>query len=97
MKWIHISKTLGGNMTRDQLIKANNLKCEIEELEDFISAAEKTWTGKLIKKNFLFMFESNAYGIYGDKVFNMKTEIKEKVLEVLREYLLQLKKQLDDL
>lgn len=82
-------------MTDKDLIKANKLKKEIDELELFIWEAERVWTGKIIKTKYIF--KSNGYGAFGSAEFNMNTAIKDRVLDVLRTYLNDLKKQLTDI
>lgn len=72
---------------------ANKLNEEIKELDDFIFTAEKTWTGKINLKQII----SNSYGELNQKEFNMDTKIKNKVLTVLREYLVDLKKELESI
>jgi len=84
-------------MTDKDLIKANRLKEEIRELESFIWSAEKVWTGKIIKRDTKYIFKSSSYGAIDSKEFNMNTKIKNKVLEVLREYLKDLKQQLENI
>lgn len=84
-------------MKDEELIEANKIKKEIDELETFISKAENVWTGKIIKRTASFVFKSNAYGVIDSAEFNMNTEIKNKVLEVLREHLKGLKKRLESI
>ena len=84
-------------MTEKELREANNIKEEINELESFILGAEKVWTGKIIKRDTTYIFKSNAYGAINSKEFKMNTEIKNKVLDVLREYLKNLKEKLEDM
>lgn len=84
-------------MTNEQLIEANKIKKEIDELETFIFKAESVWTGKIIKRDTKYIFKSNAYGVIESSEFNMNTDIKNKVLDVLREYLKELKKQLENI
>ena len=83
-------------MDRQGLNKANELQKEIDELESFIYSAEKVWTGKIIKDT-KYIFESNAYGVFESKEYKMNTEIKNKVLGVLRDHLQGLKTQLESL
>lgn len=40
-------------MDNKKLQRANSLKEEIQKLDNFISSAEKVWTGKLIKKRII--------------------------------------------
>ena len=84
-------------MTDKDLIKANRLKEEIRELESFIWSAEKVWTGKIIKRDTKYIFKSSSYGAIDSEEFNMNTKIKNKVLEVLREHLKDLKQQLENI
>lgn len=84
-------------MTEKELIKANEVKKEIDKLESFISSAEKVWQGKIISKTTKFIFKSIAYGIIESAEFNLSTEMKDKVLDVLREHLKELKKQLEEI
>ena len=84
-------------MTINDLIKANELKQEINELELFIYYAESVWTGKIIKKEIKYILKSNPYGIFNSYEFEMNTKIKNKVLDVLRNYLIELKNQLENI
>ena len=78
-------------MDNKKLQRSNSLKEEIQKLDNFINTAEKVWTGKLIKKELYkydtkLMFISDAYGCMKEKEFHMNTTIKNRVLDVLREY-----------
>lgn len=73
-------------MDQKNLIKANELKKEIDELDSFINTASKVWTGKLTIKEKIMRFISNSYGCYSEKEFKMNTTIKNKVLDVLIDY-----------
>ena len=84
-------------MKDHELIQANRINKEIRELELFISCSEKVWTGKIIKRTSSFIFKSNDYGAIDSVEFNMNTEIKNKVLDVLREHLKVLKNQLENI
>ena len=84
-------------MNKQDLIKANDLQQEIDELESFIYSAEKVWTGKIIKMDSKYIFKSSAYGVFESKEYNMNTEVKNKVLDVLRDHLKDLKEQLESL
>ncbi len=65
-------------MTEQDLIRANALKKEIDELENFIHVARNVWAGRLIKRDAVFIFKSNPYGIYNSKEFYMNTKIKNQ-------------------
>ncbi len=84
-------------MKEQELLKANEIKKEIDELRDFIWSAEKVWTGKIIKKEVKYIFKANPYGALKSKEFEMKTEIKNKVLDTLREHLNDLIKKLENI
>jgi len=82
-------------MNNKNLIEANKIDKEIKELESFIHRAESVWKGKLIKQNTGYIFKSVAYGLYSEAEYSMNTGIKNKVLEVLRGHLQDLKNQLE--
>ncbi len=84
-------------MTDKDLEKANSLKKEIRELESFIRTAGMVWTGKIIKRDTKYIFKSNGYGGIDSAEYNLNTEMKDKVLDVLREHLTNLKKQLEQI
>lgn len=80
-----------------QLAKANELHKEIKELDSFINTASKVWTGKLESKGGIFKFISNSYGFIASEEFEMNTEIKNRVLDVLREYKSELEEEFKDI
>jgi hypothetical protein len=84
-------------MTDENLDRANELKKEIRELECFIQGARMLWTGKIIKQDTKYIFKANGYGAIKSKEFNMNTKIKNKVLDVLSDYLEDLKQELKDI
>ena len=57
-------------MTNEDLIKANEIKKEIKELDFFIWNAETVWTGKIIKRDTKYIFKANAYGALSSAEFN---------------------------
>lgn len=72
---------------KDKLKVANDLEKEIYELERFIYRASRVWTGRLTIKEKIMYFITDAYGMYNDELnFKMKTEIKDRVLQVLETY-----------
>nr|HIW32434.1 hypothetical protein [Candidatus Paenibacillus intestinavium] len=81
-------------MTDEELRIANIIKKEILDLEDFLHSAEKVWTGRVIKRTSQFLIKSSPYGIYNEAEYHMDTETKNKVLDVLKERLSDLRKQL---
>lgn len=84
-------------MTNEGLIQANSIKEEIRELDLFIYSAEKVWEGKLTKRTSKYIFKSVAYGVFDEVEYNMNTEMKGKVLNVLRDHLKDLKSQLSNM
>lgn len=84
-------------MTNEDLIKANKIKKEIHELDLFIYSAEHVWTGKIIKRDTKYIFKANSYGAMDSAEYHMNTGMKDKVLNVLREHLQELKNQLKNL
>jgi hypothetical protein len=84
-------------MTDKDLEKANNLKKEIGELDCFIRRAEMRWTGKIIKKDTKYIFKCNSCGGLESVEYNLNTEMKDKILDVLRDHLADLKNQLKEI
>lgn len=80
---------------KEDVSKASEIKKEIDELEYFIEMAEKVYKGKIIKRDtkYIFSFSLNRT----TEEYNMNTNIKNKVLDVLREHLNDLYKQLEDI
>ncbi|MNM10435.1 hypothetical protein D3C81_205610 [compost metagenome] len=81
-------------MTDEELKAANSLAKEIKELDLFIWQAEKAWSGKIIKRKSSFIFRSDGYGALTSAEYQMDTEMKNRVLDVLRDRLTELKEQL---
>lgn len=84
-------------MTKEELTKANEIQKEIKELDFFIWKAEHAWTGKIIKRKANFIFKTDAYGASQSAEYNMNTEMKNKVLDVLKQHLVDLKKELESI
>lgn len=82
-------------MTGEVLKRANKLKYEISKLDNFIHNAENSWTGSIIKKERTYIFKCD--GPTNDKEYKLDYETKNKVLEVLKIHLKELKKQLEEL
>lgn len=81
-------------MTEEELDKAISLKEEIKELNRFITYAETVWTGSIIKRDTKFIFKSHAFGGMNSQEYEMDTEVKNEVLDVLRKRLDRLKNEL---
>lgn len=84
-------------MTNEDLILGNKIKKEIKELENFIHVAGSVWTGKIIKQTSKYIFKSSPYGVFNSAEYFMDTEIKNKVLDVLKDRLRDLKVKLDSI
>lgn len=84
-------------MTDEKLKRANFLKEEIRELDCFIHTASCVWTGKIIKRTSQYIFKSNAYGVFDEAEFPMNTTIKNRVLDVLKDYKNELEKELEEM
>ena len=84
-------------MTKDQLTKANKIKWEIDKLESFIWSAGRVWTGKIIKEVSRYIFESSAYGTIKSEEYELDTDVKNRVLDVLREKLKELHSELESI
>ncbi|MDN4069955.1 hypothetical protein QYF50_18800 [Paenibacillus vini] len=79
---------------RDKLNQTNKLNDEIKRLESFLRTAEKVWTGKIIKRTSTFIIKSNPYGAFDEAEYKLDTKTKNKMLDVLRENLADMKNQL---
>jgi hypothetical protein len=82
-------------MKNEDLIKANKLHKEIDDLENFISAASKVRKGKLIQTKYLF--KTIPYGVIGSVELELDTELKDKILGVVAQQADALKVQLGGL
>lgn len=84
-------------MTDEDLKKANEIKKQIREIDCFLATAKRVWTGKLaIKKpRSRLFFIAKGYGAFKSEEFELDTRLKNKVVEVLEEELIELKKELD--
>lgn len=84
-------------MTNEQLERANYLKKDIKELEYFIGCAERRWTGKIVKRDIKYIFKANGYGALEEVEYGLNTNMKNKLLDVLREHLKEMQTELDNL
>ena len=81
-------------MTDKELERANYLKEKIKELDHFIWHAERVWTGKIIKKDTKYIFKVNGYGYFEDAEYGLSTKMKNRMLDMLREHLKEMKEEL---
>lgn len=79
------------------LDKANKLSEEIKELDVFLCYAERVWKGKLTSKMCIGKLISLPYGAFGKREIELGTDLKNKMLDVLREHKEELEQQLIDL
>ena len=91
-------------MTREELIRANKINKEIEELENYIYKASMVWTGKFIATNYIetkhlgkFIFRSSSYGTVEESQYDLDNEMKNEVLQVLRDRVTKLYKELGEI
>jgi hypothetical protein len=84
-------------MTNEELERANYLQEKIKELESFIWHSEHIWTGKIIKRDTKYIFKANDYGCFEDKEFKLNTSMKNRILDVLREHLKEMKDELKNI
>ncbi len=84
-------------MDKKTLDRAKEIDKEIKELEDFIMFAEVVWRGRIVKQDTRYIFRSNAYGAVKERELKLNTELKNKVLNVLREHLAELERQFSEM
>lgn len=84
-------------MDKKTLARAKEIDKEIKELENFIMFAGMVWTGRIVKQDTRYIFKSNAYGELKERELKLNTELKNKVLDVLREHVSSLKKQFSEM
>lgn len=91
-------------MTREELKRANIISKEIEKLEDFIYKASMVWTGKVTANNYIetkhlgkFLFKSNSYGTVEMAEYELDNEMKNKVLQVLKDRVTELYTELEEI
>ena len=84
-------------MTNENLERANYLKKKIKELEDFIWYAERVWNGKIVNQTQNDIFKTVPYGMFEEREYILNTNIKDKLLDVLRENLKEMKTELENI
>ena len=91
-------------MTKEELIRANKINKEIEKLENFIYKAGMVWTGKVIANNYIetkhpgkFIFRSSSYGTVESVEYELDNEMKNRVLQVLKDKATDLYKELAEI
>ena len=84
-------------MTKEQLDKGIVILAEIEALSSFIHNAEMLWTAKLqIRKPKIF-FETNSYGIFKGSEIKLDNDLKNEVLELVKNRRDRLIQEMNDL
>lgn len=75
-------------MTEKELARANAISEELKKIRDFLYSAEKVWTGRLARKDEVplrkWLIFSNGYGIFNENSYELDTETKNEMLDVLR-------------
>ena len=84
-------------MTDQQLKRANEINAEIKKIDYFLISAEMVWTGKLIKQTQKYVLKSTAYGAISSEEYELDTETKNEMLDVLRNKRDRLKAELNQL
>lgn len=82
------------------LKRANDIQKEIKEIESFLLAAERTWNGKLNKRvEYIekFFIKSNSYGIFEECELQLNTDLKNKMINILKVEVIRLKKEMTEL
>lgn len=85
---------------RETLKKANAIQEKIYDIDSFLRTAEKVWECKLVSLKEVrpkFFIRSCGYASHDQKNLEIDAELKNKVLNVLREEVLDLEKKLEDL
>ena len=82
-------------MKQEDLYKATEIVREIKNLNDFIRVASSVWTGKLTIRKRILYFISSAYGIYNEEELEMNTRLKNKVLNLVKEYKMELENEFE--
>lgn len=67
--------------------QAEGIRRRTIEVDDFLNSARQVWTGRLI---------SSSYGLYGEKILYMETDLKNKILDVIELYNKELKDKLEE-
>ena len=81
------------NSASKKMRELNDLEKRIKELDNFTYKAGKVWRAKINLKK----LSSVAYGIFESVSYDMDTEIKNRVLDVLIEYQKELEKEFNEL
>lgn len=84
-------------MDYESLKKANELKKQITEFEDFIEGCKKVWQGKLVQEKKFFRFKRVPYGVFEEKSIVIESRIRNKMLDVLQEEIEILEKEFEKL
>ena len=71
-------------MTEEILKRGNEIQKDIKKLDYFISVAEMLWTGKLSIRKPKMFFASVSYGAIRGEEIELDTELKNEVLQVLK-------------
>lgn len=81
-------------MTDYQITRGNKLRSEIREIEAYLLIAERMWQGKLITKTSTHFMQTIPYGAISTQEIKLNNKIKNKMLDVLREEVKELRAEL---
>jgi hypothetical protein len=84
-------------MNHKQLQRAKKLEEELIELERFMFTASRVRKGTLIKRFTDFIFKSNGYGYFEPKEYLLDNEMKNRVLKILEDRIIELKNEMENL
>lgn len=84
-------------MTNENLERANYLKKKIKELDDFIWHAERVWNGKLVQHTQKYILKTVPCGMFEESEYVLNTDTKDKILDVLRGNLKEMKTELENI
>ncbi len=84
-------------MNLGQLQRAKEIQEELKELENFIFSASRVWKGTLIERITGIIFKSNGYGYFEPKEYHLNTDMKNRVLKILEDRVIELKNEMENL
>lgn len=83
-------------MTSEELCKANALSKEIHDLTWFVKTCRSCWCVFRIKAKIKSLKLKTAYGVLNDEI-EVSTELSEKILNVIEQYIHEKEKELEEI
>lgn len=84
-------------MTKEQLARAKTLEKEIVTLESFINTADMCWRGELEVNRKRLLFSNIPYGWVQRETLECNTTLKNRIRDVVVNYMYELKEELENL